>query len=405
MVDSTQAAARPVMLVVVMATAMTVAILLQVVFGALAPFLRDDLGLSRTQLGSLTTAMYVSAATLSTMAGGVVDRLGPRTPLLGLFGVMAVSIVVVALAPGYLILVLGSLLCGLAISIANPVTNRMIQTSIVPSRQGLITGIKQSGIQVGVFAGSALLPVIAVGTGWRTATLVCLVPPAFGALMTLRVVPARRVPVPVRRQGNWAQLPAGTYWLAAYAFAMGVGIASIGAYLPLFGVEALDLAETTAGLLAAAVGGVAMVARTAWGVIADRISSTLRWALTLMAWLTAVAAALLIVARPSTLGWVWLGTVVIGVSSAAWNGVAMLAVIRQAPAAVAGLASGVVVLGFYSGFAAGPVVFGAVVDATDDYTLGWGLVAVAGLVSVVLSHVWRRRVWAGAPAPGQPVGR
>lgn len=387
---------QPVMLIVVMATAMTVAILLQVVFGALAPFLRDDMGLSRTQLGSLTTAMYVSAAALSTMAGGLVDRLGARPPLLGLFAVMAVSIVVVAAAPGYLVLVAGSLLCGLAISVANPVTNRMIQTSIAPARQGLVTGVKQSGIQVGVFAGSALLPAIAVGAGWRAATLACLVPPVLGAVLTIAVVPHRPTAVAAKEKGTWDQLPAGTYWLAGYAFAMGIGIAAVGAYLPLFGVEELGLAETTAGLLAAAVGGVAMVARTLWGVVADRFASALRWALTLMAWLTVVSAVLLVVSSPSALAWVWLATVVVGVSSAAWNGVAMLAVIRQAPAAVAGLASGVVVLGFYAGFAAGPVAFGALVDATDDYAVGWTMVGVAAITSVALSYVWRRAVWGGS---------
>lgn len=386
------------LLVTTMATAMTVAILLQVVFGALAPFLREDLGLSRTQLGSLTTAMYVSAAALSTLAGGVVDRLGARVPLLGLFAIMAGSVALVAAAPGYLLLVVGSLICGIAISIANPVTNRMIQTSITPSRQGLVTGIKQSGIQVGVFAGSAILPIIATQSGWRTAVSACLVAPAAGAAMTVAAVPRRNAPARSRPQGSWGQLPKGTGWLAAYALAMGVGISGVSAYLPLFGVEELALSETTAGLLAAAVGGVAMVARTIWGVVADRVPSALRWALTLMASLTVVAAVLLITASPSALAWVWVATVVIGVSSAAWNGVAMLAVIRQAPAAVAGLASGVVVLGFYAGFATGPVVFGALVDATDNYAVGWSMVAAAAAVATVLSYVWRRAVWGPSAA-------
>ncbi len=398
--NSVETSSRPpVLLIVTMATAMTVAILLQVVFGALAPFLRDDLGLSRTQLGSLTTAMYVSAALLSTSAGGVVDRLGARVPLLGLFGIMAVSVGVVAAAPGYGLLVAGSLLCGLAISIANPVTNRMIQASIDPTRQGLVTGIKQSGIQVGVFAGSAILPLIATRSDWRMATLVCLAAPALGALLTLRSVPATGARARPREQGAWEQMPTGTMWLAGYAFAMGVGIASVSAYLPLFGVEALGLRETTAGLLAAAVGGVAMVARTVWGVVADRVASALRWALTLMAWLSGVAAVLFLLAAPEALWWVWLAAVVVGISSAAWNGVAMLAVIRQAPAAVAGLASGVVLLGFYAGFATGPVLFGALVDATDDYTVGWTLVGAAAAASVVLSHVWRRAVWGPRAGP------
>ncbi|MGI9016857.1 MAG: MFS transporter [Euzebya sp.] len=385
---------RPVLQVATMATAMTVAVLLQVVFGALGPFIVDDLGLSRTQLGALTTAMYVSAALLSTAGGRVVDRLGARPPLLGLFGVMAISVVIVAAAPTYLILVLGSLLAGLSIAIANPVTNRMIQTSIAAQRQGLVTGIKQSGIQVGVFIGSAALPVIAGLAGWRTATLVCLAPTAVGAMMTLRSVPASARQVSRQGSGSWANLPTGTGWLTAYAFAMGVGISSVSAYLPLFGVEDLGLAKTVAGLLSAVVGGVAMVARLGWGVIADRVPSALRWALTAMALLAISGAAMLIGAATLWFWLVWVGAAVIGISTAAWNGMAMLAVIRQAPAHVAGLASGVVVLGFYSGFAAGPIVFGGVVDATDSYALGWAMVTGAAVISVGLSLVWRQTVYA-----------
>ncbi|CAN5643302.1 hypothetical protein BH24ACT15_BH24ACT15_17880 [soil metagenome] len=55
-------------------------------------------------------------------------------------------------------------------------------------------------------------------------------------------------------------------------------------------------------------------------------------------------------------------------------------------------------LGFYAGFATGPVVFGALVDATDNYAVGWSMVAAAAAVATVLSYVWRRAVWGPSAA-------
>ena len=390
---------------------MTVGVVLQVAFGALAPFLVVDLELSRTQVGSLTTAMYLTAAVLSISAGRWTDATGVRIPLAVLFGSMASGLLVVAAAPGYTVLVLGSLVAGVAISIANPVTNMVIQQRIPRRLQGTVTGIKQAGIQVGVFVGSALLPVIAGVAGWRTAVLACLLPCVLGAVLIqtiakghqrpVKPTPDAKSPRPGRRSGSWTEVPPGTGWLAACALMIGVSISCASAYLPLFAVESLGFAETRAGLTSSVVGAVAIFGRLFWGRLADRVVSTVRWALTAMAALAILAAAVLVVAAATAAGplgdqigsrLVWLAAVIIGLSSASWNGVAMLAVIRQAPAAVAGLASGAVVFGFYAGFALGPLLFGAIVDASG-YTPGWLTVAAASSMATVLAVIWRTRAF------------
>ncbi|HUG86800.1 MAG TPA: hypothetical protein VMM13_19680, partial [Euzebya sp.] len=87
-------------------------------------------------------------------------------------------------------------------------------------------------------------------------------------------------------------------------------------------------------------------------------------------------------ASPSAVPLVWLGAVLAGAGAASWNAVAMLAIIRGTDHTTAGRVSGIVVLGFYGGFVVGPTLFGALVDAADSYTPGWGLVLVVFCVAL-----------------------
>ena len=85
----------------------------------------------------------------------------------------------------------------------------------------------------------------------------------------------------------------------------------------------------------------------------------------------------------------WAGAVALGATAVAWNALGMLSIVRDVDAARAGRASGRVLLGFFGGFLAGPVSFGAVVDATDAYALGWAGVTTAFLAATIVAWPWR----------------
>ena len=95
-------------------------------FGALGPFIIDDLDLSRTALGSLTTVMYLVGSVLSPVIGPLVDRFGGRRSLLTLFAVGTAAILVAAAAPGYGGLMAGAALAGVAVALGNIATNQLI---------------------------------------------------------------------------------------------------------------------------------------------------------------------------------------------------------------------------------------------------------------------------------------
>ena len=60
---------------------------------------------------------------------------------------------------------------GIGQTLANPATNKMIAHEVPPGRRGLITGIKQSGVQAGAFVAGVAFPAAAVAVGWRSVPL------------------------------------------------------------------------------------------------------------------------------------------------------------------------------------------------------------------------------------------
>ena len=94
----------------------------------------------------------------------------------------------------------------------------------------------------------------------------------------------------------------------------------------------------------------------------------------------------------------WIGAVLTGMGTSAWNSVGMLAVIEDAGEST-GRASGMVLLGFLAGLGIGPPVYGALVDRTGGYEPMWLLSIAASLVALAIVAAWQRASGrAGTPA-------
>lgn len=383
--------------------AMAAAALPSYALGTLAPVITADFGLSKLRLGSLTSGLFVVGAALSVPAGRLADMVGGRTLMRAGFLIVSLTLGALAIAPAYWWLLVSVGFAGFTLAAANPSTNRLLADHIDSTRQGVATGIKQSGVQFGAFFAGTALPPISVAWGWRWAMGACLVVPVAGLILTRVSVPGDTRPSVSSRLSSHGLPWATTGWLAVYAFLMGSGVAVIAAYLPLFAHDRLGLSLTGAGLVGATVATVAIAARIMWGHLSDRFSS-LSLVLLLIATLSAVFASLIWLAEDVASPLIWFGAVGIGATAAAWNSVGMLAVVRGGGGA--GLASGLVLLGFYSGFILAPLGFGYSVDATSAYDVGWGSVAVSylGAAAIAARRFLRDRAAARRVAPRRVSG-
>jgi sugar phosphate permease len=358
-------------------------------FGVLGPDFVEEFGLSRFELGLVTATFFVIGGPLSLVAGRATDRFGARRVMLVAFVVSAVSVTGMALAPAYGVLLAMAALAGIALAAGNPLTNKLVAVHVAPGSRGLIMGAKQSGVQVGAFLTGALLAPLASALGWRAALGWSALIPLAGIVLALVVVPPDR-PVEAGSDAERSgPLPRSVYWLGAYAFLMGSGVATINAYLPLYLVERADASQEVAGTVVATVGLVGIVSRIGWGWASERMSGFSQPLLMLGA--GAVVAVLGILAIESVGLWLaWPAAVLFGATAVTWNAVGMLAVITSSGAGMAGRASGVVVFGFYIGFVASPVLFGWLVDRTDGYGLAWVLVALIFSATLLVIAGWRR---------------
>lgn len=366
-----------------LALTMLLSTLAPVVFAVLGKNLIDEFGVERWQLGALVSFATLGGALVARKAGSLVDRFGGRAGALATISLTGLGVAGMALSPSFALLALAAVVHGLSQGIANPATNHLISDMVPAGRRGLITGIKQSGVQAGTFLGGLLLPPLARVWGWRGAVASALAPAVIGLVGAVRL-PARAgepssSPPPALRVDPFIRR------LAAYGFLLGMAGTAVFTYMPLFAQERLGLTAQAAGAALALSGGVSVLARILLGRQAERSGRFARY-LALLAIGSALSTAGFLLGSAV---WLWPAAVGIGLTASSWNSVGMQAVISTVPLESAGRASGTVLAGFLVGLTAGAPLFGWSVDRTNSYTAGW--LTVSGLFLLAAVVITRKQ--------------
>ncbi|WP_165492082.1 MFS transporter [Egibacter rhizosphaerae] len=367
----------------------------QFALGVLGPLITDDLGLTRTQFGSLTTAIFVVGGLGAPLAGPLVDWLGGRRVLVLLFLVGGLSWAGMAAAPGYVWLLVAAALAGFVRGSSNPVGNQLIQLHGPAQRQGIIMGISKSGAQIGAFLVGVVVPFAAVTFGWRSVLGASVALAVLGLAATFLVIPPDRTRAQLREGAD--EVAGGVRslvgWLAPHAFLIGFGTGSVSAYVPLFATERTGMSVAAAGAVISGMAITGIAGRILWGQQGDRFPSP-QLPLVLIASFGVVSHGLLATAELGSQTLVWAGTLLFGATAGSWITVGMLAIIRETHVSKTGRASGLVLAMFYGGFSFSPLTFGFLVDTTDLYAVGWSSGAVSFALAALIAwrwHVARRR--------------
>lgn len=356
----------------------------------LAKDLIGEFGVARWQIGALVTVNSLTGAVMSPVAGRLADRFGARRSTVLTLVVATLGLLGITLAPVFLMLAGSTVISGVAQAFSNPATNKVLSLHVPKGSRGVITGVKQSGVQFGTFFAGLTMPAVAAAWGWRAAVGVF----ALASFVALVLAVVRLPPDPEdarphgRRHRPAGALPSLVTRIAVYGFLLGAAGTAVFTYLPLFAEEQLGLSQGTAGRAVAMTGLFGVVARISWGRIAE-VRLGARTSLKVIA-VVAVAAALVLAAATRIPALIWLGAALTGASASAWNSVGMLAIITDVPFEQAGRGSGVVLSGFLLGLSVGAPAFGWSVDRLGVYTPGWLVVAaVFGLGFVAIA-------WSGA---------
>jgi predicted MFS family arabinose efflux permease len=371
-------------LAAVTAATMAVATFPQVMFGVLAADLILDFEVDRWQVGALVTATAVTGALLSPVFGRVTDRLGAVRSTVGVLVAGVASLILVALSPSYLILFLVALLTGIPQGWGNPATNTLIVDNVPAGARGVITGIKQSGVQMGTFIAGILLSTVATIWDWRAAIAVFLIVP-LGALAAMRHRPqGAHQPPAGSRDGQ--RVPLVVKYIAVYGALAGLATSATFTFLPLFAEEDQGWTGAQAGFLIAGIGLVGVAARIGWGSVSERWFGHGR-TLRVIALLTTGSVLLLgLASRGAVSSWVLVpAAILFGTGAIAWNAVGMLAVMDYSPVGLVGRGTGLVQLGFLLGLGVGAPLMGLSVDRLGVYWPGWLAVALLSIGCAVVA--------------------
>lgn len=367
-------------------TALTMAIATfpQVVFGVLAADLILEFDVERWQIGTLVTATGVTGALLAPWLGRFTDRIGSLRSTRGVLAFSLGTLGWIALAPTYLVLAVAALFSGAPQGWSNSATNSLIVEALPQGGRGIMTGVKQSGVQGGIFLGGLLLPVFATVWGWRAAVGAFLALPVAGLAITL----GRRTPATSSHPGGATKgrLPAVIQWITLYGVLSGLGTSAMLTFLPLFAAEDQAWTALQAGWLLSGVGLVGIVARISWGAISESWLGHGRTLEVLAALTVGSSLVLALAAADLVPGWLLIvSAVLLGAGGVSWNTVGMLAVMDHSPLREVGRGTGYVLLGFLLGYGTGAPILGYSVDRLGSYVPGWIGVSIlfvaAGIVA------------------------
>lgn len=364
---------------VVLATTMAASTFAIVVFSVLATTLREEFSVARWQIGALVTVVTATGALVSPVSGVIADRFAPRHATAATMVIAGIGFLGIGSVPGFAWLAVVSILCGVAQAMANPATNRLIMSQAEVGRRGLLTGVKQAGVQAGNFLGGIILPIGAASAlGWRGTVASVAFVPAVGLTVLWLLIRGRSAPPVHPAARDRVKTSPVVIRLAVYGALVGVAAGCLLTYLPSYAEESFGWSRAAGGALVSVFGAVGFVTRLGAGPLSERFFGHHRTLATMGA-LTAAAALLLAVA-PSG-GWLWLAAVLIGLGPMAWNVVGNLAVMELSPEGGAGRGSGVMMAGFLGGMAVGAPAFGGSVDLLGTYQFAWVAVALLGVAA------------------------
>lgn len=375
------------------------------IIGVFSRFFIDDLGLTRTELGAVATGHAFVIAVCSLPSGYLSDRIGGRRMLALMLAFVFLGIGTMAFSWGLWSLMVFAGIAAIPSAGGNSATNNIIVENVRAGSRGWITGIKQSGVQVGVFASGAVLPFAAERLGWRQALMLVALAAVVGIVATLAVVPTVSPSNPGRELAAPATgMPRAVWWLAGYGITMGIGVAVYSAFVPLYAQEAIGTSVGLGGAVLATSGASGAIARILWGRIAERAGDP---AVPLV-WIGALSVGAISAtwaASPTLPLLLWAGAVLMGIGAGSWMSVGMLAAITVAGPERTGRGTAFIMLGFGVGLTVGPVLFGWGVDSSGSYNLPWAWTVANFVTSVILMVIWkelRRRLPAGRIRDGQP---
>jgi MFS transporter, ACS family, D-galactonate transporter len=133
-----------------------------------APMLKDELGISPSQLGLLLSAFFWTYACLQLFAGWLVDRLNVNWVFAGGFFLWSAATAATGVAHTFVVLLLLRLLLGMGESVTYPSYSKIIALNFAEQHRGLANSLLSAGLVLGPGFGMLFGGLLMARFGWRS---------------------------------------------------------------------------------------------------------------------------------------------------------------------------------------------------------------------------------------------
>ena len=360
----------------------------------LAPFYKDELGLSRAQVGLFFSAFYLAMTGASLGTGWLADRFGVRrTALLGHLGV-GLCTVAAALSPSFEIAWASFFLAGFGYSFLNPASSIGVMTWFHKDERATAMGTKQTGVPGGGVLAAVLAPSLVLLIGWRgSLAALGIINFLFGFVFASLWREPANPPgesETVDQSARAAPLNIGALLPISCATAIYlIGQMALITYVPLYLKDVMNASPYRASQALALTQAGAMVGRVGWGVASDRLFGGRRKIVLIFIGILSVFLIVLLsfMTRESSSALLLVTLFMAGVSLVGYQGVSYALIGEISGKARTGAGLGMMITINSAAATVGTPVFGYIVDRTGSYALAWQLLAGAitsGIIAVAM---------------------
>lgn len=362
---------RPVGVVAICAACIGLGAALGFIPGFVATALRDDLGISKGQVGLLVGLHFGCTGVGSILGGRLTERFGARNAVIADMAAVMVAAAFAAAIGSYWSLLVAAAMSGSGYALVNAGTNVAMAHAVSSQRRTLAMSIKTAGVPAMAAITAALGPSIANRLSWQHLLWGVAATAAVAGIAAALVLENDR---PEKdRSAPTERLPAGFVWFPIGAFLLIAGSQPLYSWLVAYLEQSLDASPGTAGGISAVASVLGVLAMVLSALRSDRLGADRR--IPLIAALliaNAAAIALVLLATQFGLALAVLGAVLGTAVQLSAIGTMHATIVDRAPRAVA-RATGATMTGYYLGALVSPTAFGIIADATDTFTWSWSI--------------------------------
>lgn len=360
-------------------------------YAPLAPFIKNYYILTATQVGLITSILFIGSSSVSVFTGFLVDRMGYHNAMKLSFGIMALGSTILFSSRDYAVLLAGFYFIGFGYGILTPATNSQVMKEYYPDHLTRM-GIKQAGVPMGAALAAIVIPLVVIKVGIPHIYLLII---AMAAIML--------IVMPLRKTVNKDKFQLGKYIREMFETARD-------RYLLLIGFSALFMSWSQQSVMTYYVlyfrnikfGTLiaesflysvlisAIFGRILWTRLGNRLFSQNHIKTFSLIMISSAAVAILLPYFSSDIYTAYVFSVFVGITVISWNGVFVSMTSEIAPSGKVGMYSGMGILLISSGTIIGTPISGLIIDHFHSYNLMWMVmgitVMVVGIVLFIISN-------------------